>query len=300
MRIMRAGKMKDIKKLRYPLLASYKLDGIRSRIIGETVRSKNDKRIPNEHCQKLFGVKRLHGVDAELVVGPPNRPDPVGDEPSTMQATNSGVMSRAGEPDVKLYVFDDFTAPGGFNNRYEKLRDRINGLGASLRKSIVILEQRLIHNEAELLAMEQEALDAGYEGLMVRSLDGPYKGGTSTEREGYLLKMKRWEDAEAKIIGFTELMHNGNEKKADGKRSSRKEGKTGLGTLGSLQVIGINGKYKGVEFDVPVPDHKMRDYIWQNRTQCKGKIVKYKFFPSGTKEKPRFPGMLGFRDKRDL
>lgn len=294
MRIMRAGKMTDLKKLRYPLLASYKLDGVRARIIGATVMSKSDKRIPNLHCQKLFGTSILNGVDAELVVGPPNLP-------TTMATTMSGVMSRDGEPDVKLYVFDDFMVEGGFSNRKEKLRKRIGKLASPLRKLIVILEQRLISDEFDLLAMEQEALDDGYEGLMLRSLNGPYKGGTSTESEGYLLKLKRFADAEARVIGFEEEQHNANEKAADGRRTSHKAGKIGKGTLGALRVVGINGPYKGVEFNIGTGfDAEMRKVIWKGQDRHINAIVKFKYFPTGSKDAPRFPTFLGFRDPKDM
>jgi DNA ligase-1 len=185
----------------------------------------------------------------------------------------------------------------GYFIRWKLLKKRVKDLKDA---RILVLDQRVITNEVELLVYEQEALDAGYEGLMLRTMNGGYKHGTSTENEGLLLKMKRFEDAEAKIIGFTERMHNENEKDAHGKRGTSKAGKSGLGTLGSLLVVGINGKYKGVEFDCPVPRPEDQALIWSNRPAFVGQICKYKFFPSGTKDKPRFPGFIGMRDKRDL
>jgi len=287
---MRAGKMADLKKLQYPLYASYKLDGIRATIQGNEVMSKSNHLIPNGYVQSLFGRADLHGMDGELVVGPPNLP-------TTMATTMSGVMKRSGTPPVVFYVFDDFSADFGYYVRWKLLKKRVK---EQKGKRIIVLEQRSIANEAELLAYEQEALDLGYEGLMLRHGGGPYKHGTSTEREALLLKMKRFEDAEAMIIGFTERMHNENEKDAHGKRGTSKSGKSGLDTLGSLLVIGINGKYKGVEFDCPVPRPEDQALIWSNRPAFLRGICKYKFFPSGTKDKPRFPGFLGMRDRRDL
>ena len=41
-----------------------------------------------------------------------------------------------------------------------------------------------IRNERELLAIEEKCLGDGFEGVMIRSVDGPYKEGRSTEREG--------------------------------------------------------------------------------------------------------------------
>lgn len=294
---MRAGKMADLKKLCYPLLASLKLDGMRATIQGDSVLTKTNKLLPNLYTQDLFGKADLHGMDGEMIVGPPNRP--LADEhgPSTMGATASGLMSKRGEPNVKFYVFDDFSQDLGFFVRWKFLKKRVKDLND---KRVVVVDQRMIQNEVELIAFEQEALDAGYEGLMLRAPSGPYKHGTSTENEGYLLKMKRWLDNEALIIGFNERMHNANDKDASGKRTTHKAGKVPLDTMGSLQVVGINGDYDGIGFDCPVPDPADQQWMWARRPQIMNCIVTYKHFPGGTKTRPRFPGFLRFRDSIDI
>jgi hypothetical protein len=77
---------------------------------------------------------------------------------------------------------------------------------------------------------------------MLRDPNGPYKFGRSTRKEGYLLKLKRFCDSEAEVIGVVELMHNGNEAKTNAlgrtERSTRKAGKTGMGVLGALACAG--------------------------------------------------------------
>ena len=50
---------------------------------------------------------------------------------------------------------------------------------------------------------------------MVRTPDSPYKCGRSTEREAWLLKIKRFEDAEAVVLGTYEGMSNMNEAGVD-------------------------------------------------------------------------------------
>ena len=87
----------DFKKLRYPVFAQPKLDGIRVIIKNGVVYSRSLKPIPNKHVQALFG--HLEGVDGELIVGNPTAHD-------VFQKTTSGVMSKDGEPDVTLYAFD--------------------------------------------------------------------------------------------------------------------------------------------------------------------------------------------------
>jgi DNA ligase-1 len=163
----------------------------------------------------------------------------------------------------------------------------------------------LINNEEELLKFEADALGQGHEGVMVRMINGPYKTGRSTVNEGFLLKLKRFLNGEAVIDGFYEEQENTNEKKTNAlgrtERSSAKAGLVGKGTLGGFDVHGLGGIYDGVEFQIgggfTASD---RARLWRDREKLVGKIVKYKYFPTGSKVAPRFPGFLGFRDERDM
>lgn len=138
--------------------------------------------------------------------------------------------------------------------------------------------------------------------VMLRHPDGPYKHGRSTAKEGWLLKVKRFEDSEARIIGFSELMHNANEAKRNElghlERSSKKAGKQGAQVLGSFIVKDLK---TGVEFDIGTGfTASQRQELWNVGDNLLGRIIKYKSQPTGVKDKPRFPVFLGFRDNRDL
>ena len=71
--------------------------------------------------------------------------------------------------------------------------------------------QKEIRTPEELAAYESKITDLGYEGLIIRDPFAPYKFGRSTVREGFLLKVKRFVDSEAVVIGIEEEMYNGNE-----------------------------------------------------------------------------------------
>ena len=286
---MLAGKLTEPEKLRFPVLVSPKLDGVRALIVDGQVMSRDMKLIPNLHVQSLFGHANFNGLDGELILGNPC-------SKSAFRDTSSAVMSRDGRPQVRFHVFDDFESVyDGFYVRWKMLKQRVKG-----QTSIVVVDHQVIADHKALAVFEAGALDAGYEGAMIRATDGPYKHGRSTEREGYLLKMKRFDDAEARIIGFDEKMHNANAKNARGKRTSHQVGLVPTGTLGALKVVGINGTYEGVEFDVGTGfTDEERARIWSLRPQLMLGIIKFKFFPGGAKDKPRFPTYLGFRDERD-
>ena len=159
----------------------------------------------------------------------------------------------------------------------------------------------MLLNLEELAKKEAEYLARGFEGLMVRSLSGPYKFGRSTANEGYLLKVKRFEDAEAKVIGFEERMHNANEATTDflghTQRSSHKENMVPMDTLGALVCELPDGQVFriGTGFD-----DLTRLEIWRNRSRYLGHLTKYKYTEIGAKDLPRFPVFIGWRPFSDL
>lgn len=276
--------------LAFPLLASPKLDGVRCLVLHGVAVGRSLKAIPNKHVQKLFGRPEFEGLDGELIVGESTAS-------SAFNATSSGVMSVDGEPDVKFYVFDDFHETGGFQRRLHTAHRRIKK-----HQCCVAVPHVLVSSDAELAEFEQKMLGFGYEGVMLRSPDGPYKQGRSTAREGYLLKLKRFEDGEAEVTGFEQLMRNTNEAKTNElgqkERSNHKAGMVGAGTLGALKVRDVK---TGVEFSIGSGfNEAQRSCLWKERHALVGRVLKYKSQPTGAKDKPRFPVFLGFRDAVDM
>lgn len=277
-------------RLVFPALASPKLDGVRCLVLHGVAVGRSLKAIPNKHVQKLFGRPEFEGLDGELIVGDPTAPN-------AFNVTSSGVMSVDGEPDVKFYVFDDFHETGGFQRRLHTAHRRIKK-----HQRCVAVPHVPVNDDAELAEFEQKMLGFGYEGVMLRHFSGPYKHGRSTAREGYLLKLKRFEDGEAAIAGFAELMHNGNEAKTNElgqkERSSHKAGKVGMNCLGAITVQDLK---TGIEFDIGTGFTQAdREKLWAVRKDLVGAVVKYKSQPTGAKDKPRFPVFLGFRDAVDM
>lgn len=283
---------------RYPLLASPKLDGIRALKWQGVVVSRNLKPIPNKYVQQL--LKDIpNGLDGELIVGDPT-------SKTCFRDTSSGCMSEDGEPKVVFYIFDIVDKSREnlltFEYRFDFVKRWYQGIGSDLKKHVKLVPQKIIKNSFELYEYESTMLERGYEGVMLRSPEGIYKFGRSTLKEGHLMKLKRFKDSEAKILAVEELMHNNNEKTKDelgrSKRSTHKENLVSGGTLGSLSVKDI---HTGVTFDVGSGFTQAdRDALWKDRTKLKGKVIKYKYFPTGSKDKPRFPVFLGFRDKIDI
>lgn len=286
MKPMLASAVEKMDALKFPLQASPKLDGVRALVRDGVVMSRNFKPIPNRFVQKTFGTLAYQGLDSELIVGDPR-------DKNVYRNTISGVMSEDGEPDVRMLAFDFVSQDMVYSER----RQHVHRIVANSNNArLQMVQDTKINNIAQLEDYEENALTEGYEGVMLRSENGKYKFGRSTVKEGHLLKLKRFLDAEAEIIGYEELMHNGNEATKDElgrtKRSSHQAGKTGLNMLGAFVVKDKNGIVFNVGSGLLMTE---RADLWETRQTLIGKFIKYKYFPMGSKERPRFPGYLGFR-----
>lgn len=293
MKPMLAATLENVKDVKFPVLGSPKLDGIRALVIDGVLYSRNLKPIPNRYVQKSLPLKHMDGWDGELIVGSATADD-------CFRKTSSGVMSADGEPDFIFFVFD-FIPKGDikFADRYTGLKKNIRDLN---HPRIKVVPHEKLTDAFNMSDYEEKMLAKGFEGVMLRSFDGAYKFGRATVKEGSLMKVKQFSDSEAVITGFQERMHNGNVKTTDelgrAKRSSHKANMQLTGTLGALHVRDIS---TGVCFDIGTGfDDTLRAKIWANRKLHLGDVVKYKFFPTGSKDKPRFPVFIGFRDKNDM
>lgn len=277
--------------LAYPLLASPKLDGVRALCLpGVGLVSRNLKPIPNRHVRRCLSDLCLTGLDGELILGDPA-------SPSVFRDTASAVMSHDGEPPVKLHVFDMHGLSAGFSARLNYIGSLS---GITQHPHVVLVPHVLIKREAQLVDYEQECLRQGYEGVMLRHPDGPYKQGRSTLREGWLMKLKRFNDGEAVVVDCEERLHNANAATTNAlgytERSSHKANMLGRGDLGALVVRAVNGPYEGMTFRIGTGfDDAERADLWTKKRAILGAVVKYKYFPTGSKEAPRFPVFLGFR-----
>lgn len=280
----------------FPYYASPKIDGIRAVVRDGRVLSKTMKPIPNGEIQRRFGP--LHGFDGELTVGPAYRRHE-GDD--VYDRSRGLIMSAQGDPqaDYRFNAFDLWDQPAlSASARLGRLRGILLDVPGLHR-----VKQVVVATADELAAYEQRVLAQGFEGVMLRRADGIYKYGTATEKEGYLLKIKRFKEAEAFVVGFGEQMENTNplETKEDGsqKRSAAKAGKVGKGTLGYFVVKDAT---TGKTFEIgggPGVTDAFRKTVWSNQGLYRGRMLRYRFQEIGTKDLPRLPQFAGWRDEID-
>jgi DNA ligase-1 len=288
---MLAGKVK-LEKIKYPAYCTPKLDGIRCLMLQQQAMSRTFKLIRNAYVQKTMTTDATAGklpndLDGELVL-----------QNTTMfNEVSSAIMRESGTPNFQYAVFDYVLDPK--RTYLERMKDLEHLELPSYVQKILPVK---IENETQFLLYEEWCLTHGYEGVMIRSGDGEYKFGRSTTKQGWLLKFKQFVDSEAIITGFVEKLHNNNPAKEDAfghtKRSSCKTNLIPAGTLGKVAVKDI---HTGIEFNIGSGfNDEIRQEVWNHKDIYMGKIIKYKYQPHGSKDKPRIPVFLGFRHPDDI
>lgn len=276
-RPMLAGSIEDHTAIQFPVICSPKLDGIRCLILNGEAVSRSLKPIPNHHVRNC--LSGLSPLDGELVISLDN-----------FQKTTSGIMTEDGEPNFTFHVFD-YIAPLPYSERLKMLEK------LPPNEHINVVETRHVNSHVELDEYEKHCLAYGYEGVMLRKPDGPYKQGRSTFKEGYLLKLKRFEDSEAEVIGFEEKMTNDNEPTINElglqERSSHLAGMIPANTLGAVVVRDIKD---GWQFKIGSGfNDEQRAAVWAAQSAYLGKILTYKYQKAGMKNLPRCPIFKGWR-----
>lgn len=301
----------DPEKVRYPLLATPKIDGIRFYTHCSMTWSRSCKPIPNLHFRRAIPALLGDHFDGEIFCG-------------SFGATESFAMSDFAsiEVNLSLFLFDyveDMAAI--YMDRTVALSQKIvafkeqgwtkrpleHGIFSEYRHhaynfAIVPLFPVWIKNYEQLEQYYERCLSADMEGIILRDPKGLYKCGRSTLAEGGLLKYKPQIDREATIIGFTEKLQNTNPAfiAANG-RSTRSKSASGLTPMGTLGAFVVKDTVSGVRFKVGggpgLTEARRRDF-WNRRDVLVGKTIEYRSMPYGVKDAPRHPQFLCVKEER--
>lgn len=292
----------ELHQVKFPVYASPKLDGVRCVNFDGVAYSNSLKHIPNRHVQSWAKKNEvlLDMLDGELCVGGVT-------EPGLLRRTTSVVMSHDKDTPFDYYVFDVV------NER--PAQDRINlirlfqtnqGSEEFTIARIQFVEQTLIHSLDELIEYERTQLALGYEGTMLKSVNGKYKFGRASVRSAELLKRKPFVDGEFLIVGYEPMYHNANEATTNelGRtaRSTRKDGMVALDTLGAL--ICQVSKTDTRTFNVGTGyDMETRAKLWKVRDKLVREkwFAKVKYFEQGKIGGiPELPVFLDLRYPEDM
>lgn len=316
--------LNNLESLTYPRAALIKYDGVRVICNGEFT-GRSLKLHKNPVLQQRFKRPDFFGFDCEGIGGYTTDMQPVTENHPLLCSITSGAFSRRSndkkEPhklvDVPAYliVFDDFSAEGGWLERYNQAAERVKALHDNdPNVPVRMAPYWVVYNAEELLEFENCCLNGGtfksvyipggYEGVITRSLDGEYKHGRTTEKEATYLRMKRFEEREGLVIRLEEGFTNKNKpiknKLGQIERGTSKEGMIPNGMIGAMILRDLASNEEVRVAAGCMTDAEAKHYF-ENPHEIVDKLIsKYKHFAHGQKDAVRFATHQSFRSKEDM
>lgn len=287
---------KQLEALSWPKCMTPKYDGLRVIMHPSLgVVTSSLKPFPNRHVRKKLEPFLSLGFDAEVYCGSHEKD-------YDFNLTSGQLRRFNGEPDFTVKVFDIVTFPDlQFQTRFRTMLRYFQSSTVKDCKFISLAPMRIAKSVQDVLDFEAICLTAGYEGVMLRCPQSKYKYGKSTLKEQYLIKVKRFVDQDAIIIGYEQMFSNGNAATIDErgltKRSTHQDNMIPMDTLGKLIVRGLEGDFKDKEFSIGTGmTMAQRKDFWKNQAHYLGKKVVFKFQNHGIKDSPRIPVLKGVRE----
>ncbi len=232
-------------------LVSEKLDGIRGYWTGEKLISRQGNEI---HAPKWF-IKDFPNevLDGELWIAR-------GQFETTSSIVRQEIPNDKDWQKINFMIFDMPQNPDIFSKRFEEMK-KIKA------EHLKVVDQFKIESHEALINLLERIVKNGGEGLVLHRANSFYKA----ERNDDLLKLKTFEDAEARVISYVEGV-----------------GKYG-GMLGALWVEN-NDK---IRFKI---GGGFSDEQRKNPPKI-GAIITYKFFGKTKNNTPRFASFMRVRDE---
>lgn len=290
----------DESKLKFPLGAQVKIDGVRGLTTEGKLTGRSLKAFKNKYTNQFFNQPEYMRLDGEFAAEDERHP-------ALCRLTTSALNSIEGQPFLLWHVFDyltENTVKRKYIDRYAMMVDYVfemqsKGLCGHLR----VVPMQVCHDLEQLLVADARNLDQGYEGTIIRDLGGLHKEGRSTVREGGLLRIKRFTEEEAVVLEIVEGRVNKNEEQTNelGRtfRTSHQENQVPNGQVGSLICTDIKTQ-KRITVSAGAMPHSLRIHYFNNPALLLGQTIKYKFFPHGEKDLPRFPTFQSLRAEEDM
>ena len=292
----------DEGKVKFPVIAQPKIDGVRGLNMGTGLTGRSLKSHANLYTTNLYSHASLVGLDGELAAEKETHP-------SLCRLTTSALNTIQGTPFTLWWLFDYVRLGDGkepYSVRYGALEARVKYLREThhpLAQFLRVVPSVLCTSLEQLLEVDTVWLEQGYEGTILRDPNGVHKQGRSTIKEGGLLRIKRFTEEDAVVTGIVEGLANGNEAQINERglqfRSTHQENMVPNGMVGALICKDVK---TGNEITVSAGRmaHEERLLFFVDQKRLIGQVIKYKHFPKGVKDKPRFPTFQSLRAPSDI
>jgi len=309
----------DLNDIKYNLFASTKLDGIRCIFKDGEILSRSLKQIQNKQLREKFEPIRKFCEENNIIMDGEiynhNLPFSLISSCVMTQDHNDKKAIKSWEEKcvehdvnmtreeavagMKFWCFDSLK-PDCLDT-FVKRQEYILGFLNTHRNIMHQVSQCIVTSKQEVEKLFEEALDQGYEGLILKDPLGGYKFGRGTVKEGLIYKVKPYRTFDSQIIGIVQstVVDPNAEKKTNelgrSVTSKKQEDRIAIDMASAFVVI-----YEGQEVKpVIAKTHEEKKEIWKNRDQYIGKWIQYKGMLVGAKDVPRHPVMEHFREDKD-
>lgn len=302
----------DEATVRFPVMVQPKIDGVRALNLFGTLTGRSLKTFKNKHVTGLFSHSMFLGFDGEMAAESETHPD-------LCRLTTSALGTIEGQPYVLWHLFDYVTQETRslpYWQRLDRLKERVNDINyraPHLGQHLRIIPRVECGRLATLQTYYNECMEKGYEGAIIRDPVGVHKAGRSTVREGGLLRIKMFADAEGVVKRIVEGETNLNEATINAlghtERSTHQANMVSNGLVGTLIVelvadlhVGDKVFPKGTEVTVSAGrlTSEERAFYLLHPAEIVGKLAKFQYFPHGVKDKLRFATFQSLRMKEDM
>ena len=287
--------LEDLIKKYITLYVMIKYDGVRCNVKGGVVMGKSMLPITNRYIQELYGHPKYEGLEFEIIVTKDGVYNPVTCCAETVSFTNSDYAVRE---HACVLLDHSLIAEMMFDQRFEDL-ERF----ARYHDNFMLPELEVVHDVEEIWEFENKILAKDHEGIIVRNPFLKYREGVSS-KEGELLRLKRYISEEAVVIEVGVAYTNTNEAETNAlgytERSSKLAGKVPKEEIGKLLCMTVKDIYdpwsrrllfKKGSLCIVAPGNMSKEEkieLYKIKDQLKGRLIAFKSFPKGTKDKPRF------------
>jgi len=304
--ILAPNEQPDLDNIKYPMMASYKLDGIRCIFYKGQMLSRSLKPIVNKQLREKFeNVRAWSEKTGNILDGEIYSPD------LTFQEITRYVMTKDFEdvksikkhgkvltiPDsLRFYCFDalfNSFEESLFKNRYDMV------LVASGLIDIMPVIHDLVYSKEDVEEKFERALSEDYEGLILRDMKGRYKFGRGTLKEGIIYKVKPYRTFDAvvlDVIQSTEVDPNAEKKTNELGRSVTSKKKEDRILIEKASAFLVRYEEHQLKVVLAMTDEEKKN-VWKNKEYYIGKMIEYKGMLIGSKDVPRHPVMLRFIDE---
>ncbi len=308
----------ELEDIKYSVLSSYKLDGIRcifykgkmlscslKPIVNKQLRAKMKPLADYSKANNLIldGELYNHNIPFGLISSCVMTQD-VTDKKAIKswakkcKERDIEITREEAMDDIKFWCFDAVQ-----NDNFEELfvdrLDYVQGLFINFPELVVKVNQVLLNNKKEVTDMFEEALKDGYEGLILKDPNGRYKCGRGRVKEALIYKVKpyrTWDAEIIEVIQATKVDPNAEKTTNELGRSVTSKKKDDRILIEKASAFKV--KYEGLDLKVVIAmTDPEKEEIWANKADYIGKMIEYKGMLVGAKDVPRHPVMLRFLDK---